>query len=62
MLPSLYHWFPVADEEVKSTLPPAQKVVGVVVLMVGVAGIAFTVTVVAADAKLGQPLVVTITV
>jgi len=42
--------FPVADEEVNTTLSPAQKVVALPALIVGVAGNAFTVTAVPADA------------
>ena len=45
-----------------STDPPAQKVVGPPGVIVGVDGIAFTVTTVAADAGDGQPFVVTTTV
>jgi hypothetical protein len=41
--------------EVKVTLPPAQKVVGPPAVIVGVAGKAFTVTTVAAEAKLWHP-------
>ena len=48
--------------EVSVTLPPAQNVVGPPGVMVGVAGIGLTVTVVAADGALGQPLAVTTTV
>ena len=59
---SLYHWLPVADDEVSNTEPPAQKVVAPPGVIVGVAGIAFTVTTVAAEASDGQPLVVTTTV
>lgn len=44
------HTFPVAAEEVNTTLPPAQKVVGPPAVIVGVAGKALTVTVVPADA------------
>jgi hypothetical protein len=40
------HVFPVALDEVKVTLPPAQNVVGPLAEMVGVAGAGFTVTVV----------------
>jgi len=43
------HTFPVADDDVKVTLPPWQKVVAPDAVIVGVAGIGFTVTVVAAD-------------
>ena len=56
---SLYHWFPVADDEVSSTDPPAQKVVGPPGVIVAVDGIAFTVTTVADDGSDGQLLVVT---
>jgi hypothetical protein len=57
----LYHWFPLALLEVSVTLPPVQNVVGPPALIVGVAGVGLTVTVVDADAALGQPLVVTTT-
>ena len=56
------HWLPVALDDVSVTLPPAQNVVGPPGVIVGVDGIALTVTVVAADAELVQPLVVTVTV
>ena len=62
MLPSLYHWLPVAEEEVKVTLPPVQNVVAPPAEMVGVGGIGFTVTVVPGDAELLQPFTVAITV
>ena len=62
MLPSLYHWLPVAEEEVKVTLPPVQNVVAPPAEILGVVGLGFTVTVVPAEAGLEQPLVVTITV
>ena len=61
-LPSRYHWLPLALLDVSVTLPPVQNVVGPPALMVGVAGIGFTVTVVGAEAALVQPLVVTVTV
>ena len=49
--------FPVADDEVKVTLPPWQNVVAPEAVIVGVAGNALTVTVVAADAaELQVPL------
>jgi hypothetical protein len=51
--------FPVAEDEVKVTEPPAQKVVGPPAVIVGVAGSGFTVTVVAADAEV-QPLAETV--
>ena len=48
--------FPVVEEEVKVTEPPAQKVVGPPAVMVGVAGSGFTVTIVAADVDEQDPL------
>src|ERR1051325_6984418 len=60
--PSRYHWLPVALLEVRVTEPPAQNVVGPPGVMVGVAGVGFTVTVVAADGALEQPRDVTTTV
>jgi hypothetical protein len=56
------HTFPLAEEDVNTTLPPAQKVVGPPALMVGVAGSGFTVTVVPAEVAEVQPAVVTATV
>ncbi len=56
------HKFPLADDEVKTTLPPAQKVVGPPAEMVGVAGKAVTVTVVPAEFAEVQPPLVTETV
>jgi hypothetical protein len=53
---------PVVDDEVKVTLPPVQKVVGPPAVIVGVAGMGFTVTVVPADGADVQPLAVTVTV
>lgn len=47
--------FPVAAEDVRVTEPPAQKVVGPPAVIVGVAGIGFTVTVVAADVDEQEP-------
>ena len=41
--------FPVADEDVNTTLPPVQKVVAPPAVTVGVAGNGFTVTVVPAE-------------
>ena len=60
-VPLLYHWLPDPAEEVSVTLPPAQNVRGPPALIVGVAGVGFTATVVPADAGDGQPdaLVVT---
>ena len=54
--------FPLADEEVKTTLPPEQKLRGPPAEIVGVAGVGFTVTVVPADVADVQPAVVTATV
>jgi hypothetical protein len=53
---------PLALLEVSVTLPPLQNVVGPPGVTVGVDGIEFTVTTVAEDGALGQPLVVTTTV
>ena len=59
--PPLYHWLPVADDDVSVVLSPAQKFK--VPVIVGVGGIGFTVTVDTADAADGQPAaLVTITV
>ena len=41
---SLYHWLPVADDEVSRTEPPLQIVVGPPADIVGVAGVGLTVT------------------
>ena len=38
------HKFPVAEEEVSITFPPVQKVVALPAVIVGVAGVAFTMT------------------
>jgi hypothetical protein len=54
--------FPLADDEVKTTLPPAQNVNGPPALIVGVDGTGFTVTIVPADAAEVQPPLVTETV
>ena len=56
------HRFPLADEEVNTTFPPAQNVVEPPAVIVGVAGIGFTVTFVPADVADVQPAVVTATV
>ena len=47
---------PVACEDVKTTDPPSQNVVAPLAVIVGAAGNAFTVTVVAADAAEEHPL------
>ena len=54
--------FPLAEEDVNTTLPPAQKVNGPPAVMVGVAGIGFTVTVVPAEEADVQPPLVRVTV
>ena len=61
-LPLRYHWLPVALLDVSVTAPPAQNVVGPPGVIVGVAGAAVTVTLVAADGALEQPPDVTTTV
>jgi hypothetical protein len=60
--PSLYHWLPVADDEVNTTDPPAQNVVGPPAEIVGVAGIGLTTTVVPELAALEHVNAVVITV
>jgi hypothetical protein len=56
------HVFPEAEEDVSVTLPPVQKLVGPLALIVGVAGVGFTVTAVAAEFEDVQPLDVCVTV
>jgi uncharacterized protein with GYD domain len=51
----------VAEDEVKTTLPPAQNVVGPPAEIVGVVGVGFTVTDVVAEFPDEQPLVMTST-
>lgn len=48
--------FPVAEDEVKVTELPEQKVVGPLAVIVGTGGSGFTVTVVAADTEEHDPL------
>jgi len=50
------HAFPVVAEDVKTTVPPEQKVVGPLALMVGVAGNRLTVTTVGVDVAIQLPL------
>ena len=50
---------PLALLDVSVTLPPSQNVVGPPGVIVGVVGVGVTVTVVVAEAALGQPLIVT---
>lgn len=47
---------PVAEEEVNVTEPPVQKVVDPLAVIVGVAGVGFTVTSVAAEVAEQEPL------
>lgn len=54
--------FPVADDDVKTTLPPVQKVVGPPAVIVGVAGAGVTVIVLAVDGFEVQPFTVVVTV
>ncbi len=54
--------FPVAELDVRVTDPPVQNVVAEPALIVGLAGIAFTVTTSASEVADVQPLVVTATV
>ena len=56
------HVFPLAEEEVKVTEPPVQNVVELPAVIVGVAGIGFTVTTVPAEVAEVQPPEVTETV
>lgn len=58
----LDHVFPVAEDEVKVTLPPSQKVSAPLALMTGAAGIGLTVTTVSSEAPEVHPAVVTLTV
>jgi len=53
---------PLALLDVSVTLPPLQNVVGPPGVIVGVVGIGFTVTVVAVEGELVQPLAVTVLV
>ena len=61
-LPLSYHWLPVAELDVNVTEPPVQNVVGPPGVIVGVAGVGLTVTVVAADGAEEQPDCVSTTV
>jgi hypothetical protein len=53
---------PVAEEDVSVTLPPSQKVVGPLAIMVGLAGNGLTVTVVPTEGAEVQPPLVTVIV
>ena len=59
-LPLRNHWLPDALLEVRVTLPPAQKVVGPPGVIVGVAGVGLTTTLVVPAAEV-QPLTVMVT-
>ncbi len=61
-LPSLYHWLPLTEDELKVTLPPLQKVVVLPAVIVGADGIGLTVTTIVFDELDEHPLVVTIQV
>lgn len=50
------------EEEVKVTVPPAQKVVGPLAVIVGTAGIVFTITFIGVDGAEVQPNCVCVTV
>ena len=56
------HVFPLADDEVKTTEPPAQNVVAPLAVIVGVAGVRFIVINCAAEGPDEQPFVTTATV
>lgn len=51
-----------AEEDVKVTDPPAQKVVGPLAVIVGTAGIVFTITFIGADGAEVHPDTVCVTV
>jgi hypothetical protein len=51
----------VVEEEVNTTLSPAQKVVAPLVVIVGVVGVGLTVTISSADTPEEQPFVITST-
>ncbi len=61
-LPSLYHWLPLAEDELNVTLPPLQKVVVLPAVIVGADGTGFTVTTIAFDEADEHPLTVIIQV
>lgn len=48
--------FPVVEEEVSTTEPPEQNVVGPPAVIIGTGGVGFTVTVVATDVEEQEPL------
>lgn len=60
--PFKYHWLPLAADEVSSTEPPVQNVVGPPGVIVGVAGNGFTVTNVATEVAEQPDALVTVTV
>ena len=54
--------FPVGDDDVRTTFPPEQNVVGPLGVIVGAAGVGLTVTVVPAEAADVQLPLVTVAV
>jgi hypothetical protein len=56
------HVFPVAEDDVKMTEPPAQNVVGPLAEIVGVAGVGFTVMVSTLELPEEHPFMITSTV
>ena len=58
--PFRYHWLPLAVLDVSVTLPPSQKVVAPPGVIVGVAGVGLTVTVVVPAVEV-QPFTVAVT-
>ena len=53
------HKLPLASDEVSVTDPPSQKVVTPLTVIIGVAGVAFTITFVEAETGDKQPSVLT---
>ena len=62
IVPLLYHWLPLIDDDVRVTLPPLQKVIAPPGVIVGVAGTGLAVTGNGKDAGDEHPFAVTITV
>ena len=61
-VPFRFHWLPVAEDELSTTELPWQNVVGPPAVIVGVAGVGLTVTVVIAEVALQLLPLVTVTV
>lgn len=57
--PFIYHWLPLAAEEVSTTEPPWQNVVDPPEVIAGVEGAGFTVTGTPMEAAEEQPLLIT---